>query len=176
MIITPYASFTRPANTTAYASGDLVANSATAGNVEPLRFGVQKMGRANGVIGFARLLKSDPTVTNANFNLHLFATSPTVTNGDNGAFAVSNAESFLGTINFDLTSEAFVTATDVIKRCPFTHTVGGTVFPGLLAFDLDLMADGGRIIYGLLAAAAAYTPASAEQFKIWLEIGSGDNS
>jgi hypothetical protein len=34
----PSASFTRPNNTTAYASGQLVANSTTAGSVAPMAF------------------------------------------------------------------------------------------------------------------------------------------
>jgi len=38
MPMTSSASFTRPANTTAYADGDLVANSATAASVVPLTF------------------------------------------------------------------------------------------------------------------------------------------
>ena len=65
---TPFAvaSFTRPDNATAYASGDLMANSTTAASVLPLRFMVgQKRGGVSGVILGARIAKSNQTVTNA---------------------------------------------------------------------------------------------------------------
>lgn len=39
MIFTPFYTFTRPADTTQYAAGDLIANSATAASVVPLSWG-----------------------------------------------------------------------------------------------------------------------------------------
>ena len=171
MIITPYASFTRPADTTAYAQGDLVANSTTAGSVVPLRFGVAKMGRGSGVIAHARFFKDHQTVTNAKFNLHLFTQSPTVTNGDNGVFAVSTATYYLGKIVIDMTSGAFVTTTDAMKRGPFVATFDSSSHPNVLAFDLTQDETNGRLIYGLVEADAAYTPQSGETFKLWLEVG-----
>ena len=46
------ATLTRPADTTAYASGDLVANSTTAGSVTPLTFNA---GASQGSVLFARI-------------------------------------------------------------------------------------------------------------------------
>src|SRR6185437_974597 len=80
------ANFTRPADTTAYATGDLVANSTTAGSVTPLSFTAPRYATGSGQVRRARLKKSTNTTTNATFRLHLYATSPTPTNGDNGAW------------------------------------------------------------------------------------------
>lgn len=166
MIRTPSDSFARPADTTAYTAGDLVANSTTANDVVPLAFNVGNFPHKSGVIGYARLFKDDETETNANFTLHLFSESPVVTNGDNGAFAVSTAEHYLGAVPCDMSSGAFATTTDVIKRFP---VLDGTS-PVVIGFD----ASGDhtqRELYGLLEAEAAYTPASGEVFKVTLEIG-----
>lgn len=166
MIRTPSYSFARPADTNAYAAGDLVANSTTAAEVVPMKFNVGNFPHKSGAIGYVRLFKDDETETNANFSLHLFSEEPVVTNGDNGAFAVSTAEHFLGTIACNMTSGAFVTATDAIKRFPVLHDTS----PGLIGFDAspDHVQ---RELYGLLEAEAAYTPASGEVFQVWLEIG-----
>ena len=51
------ASFTRPADTTAYASGDLVANSTTAGSVIPMTFVIRPENRGS-MIRRARIKKS----------------------------------------------------------------------------------------------------------------------
>lgn len=168
MIITPYASFTRPADTDAYAQGDLVANSTTAGSVTPMRFGVSKLGHGTGRVVGARLLKDDATTNNADFILHLFSSEPTSSAGDNAAFqaggvlSVSSVDSYLGSITIDMTSGAIADADALIESVNIASTP--------LYFDLELEANAGRVIYGLLEADAAYTPASGEIFKIWLFI------
>ena len=167
MIITPSDGFIRPADTTAYDVGDLVANSTTAGNVVPLTFDIADFPLRSGVIGYVRVFKDDATVTNANFNLHLFTKRPIVTNGDNGALATSTAENYLGLIACDLTSGAFATTTDVLKRFQILSQAS---LASIFAFDLTKI-PAAHEIYGLLAAAAAYTPASGETFRVWLEIG-----
>lgn len=165
MIINPSATFDRPTDTTAYASGDLVANSTTAGEVIPLKFNISKLPHKSGVVGYARLFKNHQTVTNATFNLHLFSQSPTVTNGDNGAVAVSTAQYYLGIIAIDMTTGAFVTATDSIKR---ERKLDGTN-AGLITFDIS-SDPAAREIFGLLEATAAYAPQNAEVFEVTLEI------
>lgn len=167
MIITPYATFTRPADTNAYAQGDLVANDTTAGNVVPMRFGVSKLGYGTGRVVGARLLKDDATATNADFILHLFSSEPTSSAGDNaqfnnsGVYAVSSVDSYLGSITIDMTSGAVADADALIESVAASPQ---------LYFDLELEANAGRVIYGLLEADAAYSPASGEIFKIWLFI------
>jgi acetyl-CoA acetyltransferase len=65
---------TRPADTTAYAAGDLVANSTTAGSVTPFIFDLS-LGRGLAIssIQRVRLFKSAASATLAQFILHLFA-------------------------------------------------------------------------------------------------------
>lgn len=161
MHVTPVFSFTRPANTTQYAQNELVANSATAAEVVPMRFGVSNV-QGRGKIVRVKLFTDNEAVTTATFNLHLFAQAPVPTNGDNAAFAVSTSAHFIGTVACDLATGAFVTTTDKHK---------GFVITGGLCFDLLAMGGEGSI-YGLLetASAATYTPASGEVFKVTLEI------
>lgn len=78
MIITsPSYAFTRPANTTPYSSGNLVANSTTAGSVVPLSW-VLGQSNINYPFTIKRVIiqKSGTSVTNFNFNLHLFTAAP----------------------------------------------------------------------------------------------------
>jgi hypothetical protein len=69
----PSATFTRPADTNVYASGDLVANSTTAGSVAPMAFtiGRDALGKG-GMVRRVRLRKSGTSITNASFRLHLY--------------------------------------------------------------------------------------------------------
>lgn len=158
MIFTPFDSFTRPANTTQYASGDLVANSATAASVVPLKFGLNGSGRS-GIIRGARLYKSSNTVTAASFTVYLFAGDPGVpTNGDNGAFVVASAANFLDSIAIDLSSGGLAGGTTGAQKRSASLAIP-FCFPGL-----------NDKIYALIAAAGTYTPASAESFKLTLEI------
>lgn len=141
------ASFTRPSNTTAYASGDLVANNTNAGSVTPLTF---SSAHGFGAIVRARIEKSDKTTTNASFDLHLFEASPTVANGDNGALSIANLAGYLGKVS--VTVNALAGAT--------TGASGNA--------DASAICPSGATVYGLLAATAAYTPASAEVFTVTL--------
>lgn len=140
-------SFSRPANTTAYADTDLVANNATAGSVVPLTFNT---GRGGIRIKGAHITKTDETdVTNADFSLHLFGSSPTVANGDNGTLSYDYSDKF-GDIDFG----TMVAATDV----------AWAISTGL---DLNFYTAGGNI-YGLIEANGAYGPASGETFSVTL--------
>jgi hypothetical protein len=96
----PSASFMRPNDTTAYASGDLVANSTTAGSVVPMSFplgGNSMPGTTR--VARVRLSKSGTTATNASFRVHLYGASPVVANGDNGAWSTDQAANYLGAID-----------------------------------------------------------------------------
>jgi len=141
------ATFTRPNDTTAYASGDLVANSTTAGSVVPM-----SLGAANGLLlRSVSVKKSGTGVSNASFRVHFFALTQTVTNGDNGAIIPSDGDSYLGS--------ADVTVDRVCED--------GAVGCGLLASPLPLAAPGGTV-FALLEARGAYTPAAQEVFVVTL--------
>lgn len=167
MIRTPSYSFNRPDDTNSYTAGDLVANNTTAGSVDPMTFNIGDLPHKSGVIGYVRLFKDDETTTNANFNLHLYTESPVVTNGDNGAFAVSTSRYYLGSVACDMSSGALATTTDLFSR--FQVLSGSNL--ALFAFDVSQDKEN-RVLYGLLEAAAAYSPAAEELFEVTLEIGS----
>lgn len=151
------ANFTRPADTTAYASTDLVANSTTAGSVAAMSFTVARVAGGSGMIRRCRIRKSGTSVTNASFRLHLFNAAPaTITNGDNGAFSVSGVADYLG-------------AFDVNVDRAFTDGAAGNGLP-INGSEINFALTSGTAIYGLLEARGAYTPASGEVFTVSLEV------
>jgi hypothetical protein len=150
------ASFTRPNDTTAYASGDLVANSVTAGSVVPMQFALGGNAMPGTTrITRARLRKSGTTATNASFRVHLYGASPTAANGDNGAWSTDQAAGYLGAI-------------DVASMKAFTD---GCADVGAAAAGSELLIrlPAGATLYALLEARAAYTPAANEAFTLTLE-------
>jgi hypothetical protein len=156
------ANFTRPADTTAYAAGDLVANSTTAGSVVPLSFtnAVRTAGDCLR-IERVRIEKSSTSLTNAAFRLHLFEASPTPTVGDNGVF---NSAGTLATNNMLNHAGTF----------PVTMVWSGS--DGAMGIGVPTTGSGatasptsGTSLFGLLEVTGAYTPASGEVFYVVLE-------
>lgn len=143
----------RPADTTAYASGDLVANSVTAGSVTAHTISV-----GSGQLKIKRVgLKRSGTaaIANGTFRVHLFTVSPLPpTNGDNGAivFPVDNYIGHSGDISLILGTD---------------KAIGWSAI-------LDLLAKPpGSTLYALIEARGAYTPASAETYQVILEVEKG---
>jgi hypothetical protein len=156
-ISNPSANFTRPNDTTAYASGDLVANSTTAGSVTAMSWTAARVAAGSFFIRRAKFRKSGTGTTNASFRLHLFVASPaTITNGDNGAFSVSGVADYLGA--FDVTADR-----------AFTDGAYGTALP-IAGSEINVKLASGQTIYGLIEARAAYTPTAQEVFTVDLEI------
>jgi hypothetical protein len=160
-IYNPLVSFTRPADTTAYAAGDLAANSVTAGSVTPMSWTLQ----STNIVGpfslyRARLTKTTTSVTNASYRLHLYSALPAVANGDNGAFSSTQAANYLGSIALDLTTT------------PGAKFSDGAAGHGAMAAgaDANVRLPSGTTIYGLLEVLAAYTPGSAEIFTVTLDL------
>lgn len=156
------ASFTRPADTTAYAAGDLVANSTTAGSVVPLSFAGAVRTTGDCVrIERVRIEKSGTSLTNASFRLHLFEASPTPTVGDNGVYnnagvlATNNILNHAGTFPVTMIWSGSDGAMGI--GVPTTGN-GATIRPAT-----------GTTLFGLLEVTAAYTPASGEIFYVVLE-------
>ena len=145
-------SFTRPANTTPYSDLDLVANSATAGSVVPLSFNI---GSSGGWLAGIRLSKSGVTITNGTFSVHLFGASPTVANGDNGALSTDVSAKIA-----EVELAIMVAYTDDGAA---VAQVGGTPLPEKIPMPYG-------VVYALLEADAAYTPASAEVFTLELTV------
>jgi hypothetical protein len=157
------AAFTRPTDTTAYASGDLMANSTSAGSVVLLNF-VNLTPFPNqpfAVIG-ARFKKTTTSLTTASVRLHLFHTQPTVSVGDNagfnssGALSVDTVNGYIGYI--DATFDTSATAGASARGVPTS--------PGSAAI-MCVSATGG--LWGILEARSSYTPGNAEVFTVSVE-------
>jgi hypothetical protein len=146
-------SFTRPNNTTPYAAGQLVANSATAGLVVPMVFtvgGNSMPGQFR--LSRIRLSKSGTSSANAQFRLHLYGAVPSVANGDGGAWSTSGAAFYLGSI-------------DVGSMKAFTDGCAD-VGDDAAGSEHWIRLAGGATYYGLIEARAAYTPIANEQFTV----------
>lgn len=148
---------TRPADTTAYASGDLVANSTTAGSVANLQFTTAaRVSGGSGVIVGAEIQKSTVSITNAAFRLHLFDTAPTYTSaGDNSPISTvvqASGKGYLGYI-------------DIPAMIAFSDVAWGSGSPDNSRSGIPFVASA-QTIYGLLEARGAYTPGNAEVFTV----------
>lgn len=159
----PSASFTRPANTTAYATGQLVSNSTTPASCVPMAFTLDNcfpVGQFR--LTRARVVKSGTVITNATFRLHLYQAQPVVQagSGDGATWLTDSSAKWLGNI-------------DISSMLPFSDGAAGTGScpAGSEMMIRALAANGGAppAIYGLLAALGAYTPASAEVFTVTIE-------
>lgn len=160
-ITSPQSSFTRPANATPYAAGNLIANNTTAGSVVPLSWLLSHT-FINGYFTVKRvsILKTTTGVSGFKFNLHLYSAAPTFTNGDGGAYLSNLAANYFGFIQCDGTTT------------PGQKFSDGAVALGAAAagseFNVQLPA--GRTIFGALEATGAYTPGSAEVITVTLDL------
>lgn len=148
-------SLTRPSDTTAYTSGDLIANSTTANSVTPLSFFIPygpgfRLERVE-------IARSATSVTNASFRVHLYKDSPTVANGDNGAISSTKA-GYQGFVDVVGTGTAFSDGASA-----YGVYINNSVYAPML-----MLADVDRKLYALLEARGAYTPSSGEVFTVTL--------
>ena len=152
------ATITRPADTTAYADKDLVANSTSAGSVVAPSFTAARTVAGGGYVVGARIQKSTNVVTNAAFRLHLFSVVPTFTSaGDNSALAtvvVALAKGYLGYV-------------DVTAMVGFSDVAWGVGAIDNSRGKLPFIAVA-QTLYGVLEAKAAYTPGDSEVFTLAL--------
>lgn len=150
LLVAPSYNFTRPADTTVYAAGDLVANSTANASVVPLSWTPNPQRAGFWVTGvLLRFDKSD--VANASFRVHLYSATPTfVTAGDNSAFSTVVATGYASWIaSFDAT----LVMKDAAGAAGIAVPTEGLIRPQMLAE--------GATVYGLVEALAAYTPKSA---------------
>jgi len=158
-IANPSASFSVPNSAATYAIGDLIANSATAGSVTPISFAnVARVAAGAFSAVRARLHKTGTGIVGAAFRLHLYSASPTVTNGDDGAFLPNQAANYLGAFEFGTTNMR------VHSDGVACNGVTQTGYP--ITVDLS----SGTTIYGLVEAAGAYVRTAAETFTFTLEV------
>jgi len=151
------ASFTRPADTTQYAVGDLVATNTTAAACSAFKFDPVVEQAGNAVrIEAARIFKSGTGVTTASFRLHLWRGDPGAPgNGDNAALSETGAQ--------------YVGALDVLVDRAWSDGAFGRGLPLTNTPMTCAPGAGGKALYGFLEARSTYTPASEEAFTITLE-------
>lgn len=151
------ASYTRPADTTTYAVGDVVADSTSAATI--LTFtGMAREAGGGGVLQNAVMIDSIAATVKAYFELVLLDTAPTMQN-DNAAWAPSDAElrKVVAVIAFD------GTAANAFK----STSNGGFVASAAQSLSYKCAA-GSTSLYGIVVARNAYVPASAEVFDFRL--------
>lgn len=155
--VTPEATFQRPADTTQYASGDLVANSTTNTLVAPMLFALGRQPGNSFIIRRVRLRASNTTLTLASFRVHLYTTPMLqASTGDNAAWSTDQVANYLG-------------AFDVTFTQAFTDGASGYGIPNI-GNELTVKLATGQInIYALLEARAAYTPTSGQTFSLQIE-------
>lgn len=152
-IAQPTASFTRPADTTAYTIGDVVCNSTSA----PVVLTFANMARVNGGAGviaaFQMVLGSNPS-TKPTYDLMLFDTAPTIDN-DNAQFTPTDAEmlKFVGRIQLSVPTVGDTSGTGT--NCVYVSN-------DPLTYKCDAASTS---LFGVLVARNAVTPASADTYN-----------
>lgn len=150
-------SITRPANTTAYAAGDVISD----GSNSRLAFDdCDERAGQGGVIQSAALISSANQATKLDGELWLFGADITDLDADNAAFTPTDDQLkyLLGVIDFATASFRVGDATAGAggnSACVVANI--GIAFPG-------------RKLYGVLLAQNAYTPVSGEVFTVNLVI------
>jgi hypothetical protein len=177
-----YAEITRPTDTTAYTALDAIMDTTSIAAAVPLRFAACRQDNGSGVITGGRIVKSTDTTTALSLRLWLFAAQPFAAGaypGDNAAlsFTYASMARFVGFIDFatwiDAGTAAIAVGVGSRPTLPFSKR--------FVADKNDSTADrlavkglpdipAARLIYGLLQDRGGYTPASGEQFRIWLDI------
>jgi hypothetical protein len=155
------ASFTRPDNTTHYASGDGITNSTSAPSAIVFEDCTRWFG-TSAVLTGAFIIKSTTTTSNANFTLHLWNDVPPQIPNDNAAYsptARANFSNYVGAMTVDKTSAAFTYGDGIGKQ--FLLPIG--------SFPFTISATSRRL-YGVLQANSNYAPGALEQFRFKLYI------
>lgn len=102
-------SFTMTSSTTAYTAGQLIANSATAGNVVVPSFSLQNITGPYTAITRGRLQINDSTSTawgGQTITIDLWSAAPTFTNGDRGAYSpATGTANHLGSLTCVMSAE-----------------------------------------------------------------------
>ena len=144
---------TRPANTTAYSSSQIIASSTTAGSVVVPRF---TLPGGKGFVPRLRLTTSATTGWGTTLTITLWRAAPTYTNGDGGTYAVATgAASRIGQFSCTLTQYG----DGASGEC--SVTVGNFATTSLPS---------GTSVYWDLQTTASATPISGQTFTLSAEL------
>ena len=155
-LVSVTANFTRPADTTAYAVGDVVCNSTSSPAVLTFSGMANYNGGSGTILQAILYLGTNPT-TKPVYDLFLFDTAPTIDN-DNATFTPTDAEikTCVGVVSFGVGIPGDTTGTG-------TNTVYQA--QPMLAY---VCAGGASSLSGVLVARNAITPTSADTYDFRL--------
>ena len=159
----PSSSVTRPANTTAYAAGDVVSNAAG----DRLNFDIKVDDNGlGGSIDAVIAVDAANQSTLPDLELWLFDTDVAAV-ADNAAFAPTDAEmlTLVGVIDLPLADWKVG-----LSGAGASGNAANVVAPANLPFRVKRQTAGTHYLYGVLVARNAYTPISAEVFTIKLVV------
>lgn len=149
----------RPADTLAYAVGDIVAQSTTAASCSAVAIAASRDLDTTGLLRRCRLKVNDLAWFNANLYVHVFKDAPTFSSGDNAAFAAALTESnYLG---------AFSVTLDQKFSGPFVKGIGLPLAGSEIIFDPSL---GTKNLFFVIETRTAVTPGSAKTFTATFEV------
>ena len=158
---------TRASNTTTYAANTTVCLNTSTTACAPLTIGLGATNAGKGLITRLGLLKSGPTTANAAFTVWLFSAAPGVTNPaqyDGVAYAGPRAgdlPSYIGSATCSTPTASSDSTAQVWYECSLNNpnTSGALVFQALA---------GSTNINALISVTAAYAPANAETFNVYV--------
>lgn len=146
--------FTTTSATTAWSSGQIIGDSTTAASVTRMSFVVCRIAGGTGMIRRARVkVANDTGFVGASVVLYLYRDSPTLTNGDRGAWLTTESN-YLGRI-------------PVLLNNHFSDYEKGVGVPidsnnNVTEINYDC-ASGVQVLYGLLVANGTITPAAGSK-------------
>ena len=155
--VTSTYAFTRPADTTAYAANDVIADSTTAPTILSFANIARSVGGQSYIVK-ARVLTDQKTCT-ARMRLSLFQTAPTTINDNAPKTRLwTNRVISLGSIDFDpMTTEDATNSTAASSMWT--------------SAPINIVCDAASTtIYGILSTLDAFTPASGQQFYIAIDV------
>lgn len=172
-------SMTRPADTNAYAAGDVIATSTTAPVAQKLLLAASKLGGYGKIIS-ASLLDSANQATKLEADVFLFTAAVGLDN-DNAAFTPTDAEmaTLAAVIPLYNKTVDLVPSTDAVLTTVSAAVYDGDATSGaggnalFVRDDLSKIfkcADASRDLWWVLVARNAYTPVSGEIFTLKLDI------
>lgn len=155
--------FTRPADTNAYAAGDVVCNSTSAPVIMTFPGAARRGARGGfGILQDATLFSSANVATKLDCELLLFDTTVAMDN-DNAAFTPTDAELLTLVARVPFYASAW-SAGDA------TAGAGGNAFCQVSNLGIPFNVGAVNDLFGVLVARAAYTPVSAEVFTVRLKV------
>lgn len=151
----PSQTFTRPADTTAYAANDLVANATAAGSVAYGTIAAARISGGSFQIDRLRLTTNHTTgLASKNVRVRLWTAAPTYTNGDNGGYVVATgAAGYLG--SYTGAFEQFADGATAILSPDVASVVGKLSASANIFWDIQTL--------------DIFTPQSAKTFTLFVE-------